>query len=90
MAARKRWGHVLTCNPFRGFIMAIKDRANNNAGFTLIELAVVMVIVGIIISIMATVLPSLIQSAKIRKARAILEKADYALDGFLAANGLCP
>ncbi|MBW2104387.1 MAG: prepilin-type N-terminal cleavage/methylation domain-containing protein, partial [Deltaproteobacteria bacterium] len=59
-------------------------------GFTLIELSVVLVIVGIVISIVATVLPSLIQSAKVRKARAILEKADYALEGYLTASGRLP
>jgi len=60
------------------------------AGFTLIELSVVLVIVGIIISIMATVLPSLIQAGKIKKARAILEKADISLLGYVSATGRCP
>jgi len=59
-------------------------------GFTLIEMAVVVVIVGIVISIVATVLPSLIKSSKIKKARAILEKTDYALEGYLSANGRAP
>ena len=62
----------------------------NRPGFTLIEMAVVMVVVGIIISIMATVLPSLIQSGKIKKARAILEKVDYALQGYSIANHRLP
>jgi len=62
----------------------------NRSGFTLIELAIVIVIVGIIISIMATVLPSLIQSAKIKKTQAILEKMDYSLEGYIVANGRCP
>ncbi|MDY6845140.1 MAG: LamG-like jellyroll fold domain-containing protein, partial [Thermodesulfobacteriota bacterium] len=59
-------------------------------GFTLIEMAIVVVIVGIVVSTIATVLPSLIQSAKIKKARAILEKVDYALEGYITANGQCP
>jgi prepilin-type N-terminal cleavage/methylation domain-containing protein len=62
----------------------------NRSGFTLIELAVVLVIVGIVISIVATVLPSLIQTTKIKKARAILEKVEYTLEGYFAANGQCP
>ncbi len=60
------------------------------SGFTLVEMAIVIVVVGIVISIVASVLPSLIASAKIRQARATLEKMDYALLGYLAANGRCP
>ncbi|NNG02439.1 MAG: prepilin-type N-terminal cleavage/methylation domain-containing protein [Desulfobacteraceae bacterium] len=59
-------------------------------GFTLVEITIVLVIVGIIISIAATVLPSLIQSSKIKKARAILEKIDISMEGYLVANGQCP
>jgi len=70
--------------------MTAISRAKNQSGFTLIEMAVVVVIVGIVISIMATVLPSLIQSAKISKAKAILEKADYALQGYSMANNRLP
>lgn len=60
------------------------------AGFTLIEMAIVIVIVGLLISIVVTVLPSLIQSAKIKKARAELERADFAIEGYVAANGREP
>ena len=70
-----------TCNP---------PITTRQAGFTLIEIAIVLVIVGIIISVAATVLPSLIQSAKIKKARAILDKTDYALQGYIIANGRLP
>ncbi|MBN1381462.1 MAG: prepilin-type N-terminal cleavage/methylation domain-containing protein [Deltaproteobacteria bacterium] len=60
------------------------------AGFTLIELTIVLVIIGIIISIMATVLPSLIESGKIKKTRAVLEQVEYAVQGYLTANGRLP
>ena len=53
-------------------------------------MAIVVVIAGIVISIVATVLPSLIRSAKTKKAEAILEKVDYAIQGYIAANGRCP
>ena len=39
----------------------------NCSGFTLIEMAVVMVVAGIIVSVMATVLPSLLQAGKNKK-----------------------
>jgi len=59
-------------------------------GFTLIEMAVVMIIVGIVISTMVTVLPSLLQTAKHREAKAQLEKIDYALQGYAIANNRLP
>ena len=62
----------------------------NRSGFTLIELAIVMVIVGIIISVVATVIPSLIQTAKNKKTQAILEKMDYAIQGYVVANHRLP
>jgi prepilin-type N-terminal cleavage/methylation domain-containing protein len=65
-------------------------KITDNNGFTLIEMVVVMVIVGIIISILVTVLPSLIQSSKIKKTQALLEKADYALQGYSIANYRLP
>ena len=60
------------------------------AGFTLIEMAIVVVIVGVVISIVSTVLPSLIQSSKIKKAQSVLEKVDYTLQGYITANGRLP
>jgi prepilin-type N-terminal cleavage/methylation domain-containing protein len=69
----------------------VKKAANSHQkGFTLIELSVVIVIIGIIISAIATVLPSLIYSSKIKKARAILEKIDYAVQGYAIANNRLP
>ena len=56
----------------------------------MIEMAIVIIVVGIIISIVAGVLPSLIASSKLKQAQATLEKMDYALQGYLAANGRCP
>lgn len=72
------------------FLYPNRTKAPNRSGFTLIEMAVVLVIVGIIISIMATVLPSLIKSAKVKKTRAILEKMDYAIRGKLISDQKLP
>ncbi len=60
------------------------------SGFTLIEMAMVMVIVGIIISIMMTVMPSLVKTGKIKEARAVLKKYDLALQGYAMANNRLP
>jgi prepilin-type N-terminal cleavage/methylation domain-containing protein len=65
-------------------------RPDAASGFTLIELAIVIVIIGIVIATIATVLPTLIQSSKIKQAKAILEKTTYAIEGYLDANGRCP
>ena len=73
---------IKQCNPTKGPVA--------NRGFTLIELAIVIVIVGIVIATIATVLPTLIHSSKIKQAKAILEKNTYALEGYLDANGRCP
>lgn len=59
-------------------------------GFTLIEMAIVVIIIGIVISIVAGVLPSLIASSKIRQAQALLEKVDFALQGYSIANHRLP
>lgn len=64
--------------------------AHGQDGFTLIEMAIVVVIAGIVMSIAATVLPSLIRSSNVKKAQAILEKVDYVLQGYVAANGQLP
>jgi len=63
---------------------------NNNNGFTLIEMAMVMVIVGIVISIMMTVMPTIIRTGKIKEARAKLTKYDYALQGYAISNFRLP
>ena len=60
-----------------------KDR---DAGFTLIEMTMVMVIVGIVVSIMLTVMPSVIRTGKLKEARANLEKYENALKGFAIIN----
>ncbi|MEJ2038633.1 MAG: prepilin-type N-terminal cleavage/methylation domain-containing protein [Desulfosarcinaceae bacterium] len=65
-------------------------RKPDTRGFTLIEMAVVIVIAGILISIAAGVLPSLIASAKIKQAKALLERADNALQGYALARHRLP
>ncbi len=70
---------------FRG-----RNSKNSQTGFTLIEMAMVITIAGIIISIMVTVLPSVLKSGKIKESRAKLTKYDYALRGYAIANFRLP
>ncbi len=70
--------------------MKVMGGGGRHGGFTLIELSVVLVVIGIIISIAATLLPGLIQSGKIRKAEAIMERAETSLVGYLLSNHRLP
>ena len=62
----------------------------NRYGFTLIEMAMVVVIVGILVSVVASVMPSLLRSSKVKQGQAILEKIDYSLQGYSMANHRLP
>ena len=75
-------------NPVRTYSLLYGSR--KAAGFTLIEMAIVLIVAGIVISIIASVLPSLIQSGKIRQANAGLERVDYTLQGYITATGRVP
>lgn len=68
----------------------MSGKLKTDSGFTLIEMAIVMVIIGIIISVMSTVLPNLIHSGKIKKTQSTLEKVDYSLQGYIVAAGRLP
>lgn len=66
------------------------DIKSKMSGFTLIEMAMVMIIAGIILSTIMTVLPSILKTAKAKETRALLEKYDYALLGYAIANSRLP
>ncbi|NOX35443.1 MAG: type II secretion system protein [Deltaproteobacteria bacterium] len=68
----------------------IKFKKGCDKGFTLIEMAMVMVIAGIIISTIMTVMPAIIKAGKIKQARAMLAKYDYALQGYAITNFRLP
>lgn len=68
----------------------MQKKLKNISGFTLIEMAMVMVIVGIVISIMMTVLPTIMKTGKIKEAQGKLAKYDYALQGYALANSRLP
>ncbi len=70
--------------------MSYSTTQTKNKGFTLVEMAIVLVIIGIVLSAMITVLPSIIASAKARKTKAILEKIDYSVRGYIGATHHLP
>jgi prepilin-type N-terminal cleavage/methylation domain-containing protein len=67
-----------------------RKRLLDDCGFTLVEMAIVIVILGVIVSIAATALPPLIASSKIKKTRALLEKAEHALQGYSMVHHRLP
>ena len=62
----------------------------DDTGFTLIEMAIVIILVGVIISIAAAALPPLILSFKIKKTEALLEKVDNAIQGYSMVHHRLP
>ncbi len=60
------------------------------SAFTLIEMSIVIVIVGILVSIVMTVMPSVVKTAKIKEARAQLSKYEKALQGYAINNYRLP
>ena len=53
-------------------------------------MAVVLIIIGVIISVIATAIPSLLKSAKIRQAQGAMDRYEFTLEGYIGANGRCP
>ncbi|MBF0152244.1 MAG: type II secretion system protein [Magnetococcales bacterium] len=59
-------------------------------GFSLIELSIVMVIVGLLLSIGFSLMPNYLQSAKYSAARAQMKEIQNAIEGFAIANNRLP
>ncbi|HVN71417.1 MAG TPA: type II secretion system protein [Desulfomonilia bacterium] len=73
----------------------ITDKLNpsplsSRRGFTLIEMAFVLVIVGILVSLGAQLLPMLVKQNKLKDDRALVEQAKNALIGYALATGRLP
>ena len=59
-------------------------------GFTLIELSIVLILIGVIISTMTSVLPSLIRSSKVKQGKTSIEIVDNTLMGYAMASHRLP
>jgi len=62
----------------------------NNAGFTLIELLTVIAIIGILAGFILTVLPGMLDRAKVADTRNTMKQVALALDGYYADHGSYP
>ena len=59
-------------------------------GFTLIELAIALVIIGILMGIGAGLIGSLVKSEKMRKTRSVVEAAKEAIKGYAVSHRVLP
>ncbi len=59
-------------------------------GFTLIELAFVLVIVGILVGMGAELLPMLVKQSKLKEARLMVRETKTAITGYALATGRLP
>ena len=77
-------------NRFHRFLNGKQKGIFQTRGFTLIEMTMVLVIAGIILSIVATVIPSRIKTSTTNKNQALSERFDNSIQGFLVANHRLP
>lgn len=63
---------------------------NHKKGFTLIELAFVLVIVGILVGMGAEILPMLVKQSKLKESRLMVREAKTAITGYALATGRLP
>ncbi|MCD6571349.1 MAG: prepilin-type N-terminal cleavage/methylation domain-containing protein [Deltaproteobacteria bacterium] len=62
----------------------------SQGGFTLIELAFVLVIIGLLIGLGASMFPMLVKQNKLRETRALVEESKIALIGYAMAENRLP
>jgi len=67
-----------------------RERRVRQAGFTMIELAIVVLILGLILGGLAMPLATQRENARLRDARQQIDDVQAALEGFVLANGFLP
>ncbi len=70
--------------------VAEKKKLNDRHGFTLIELAFVLVIMGLLIGMGAELLPMLVKQNKLKECRAMVQETKTAIIGYALATGRLP
>lgn len=69
---------------------ASRCKPSHRAGFTLIEVAIVMVILGLLIGLGAELLPMLVKQNKLKDNRVLVKEARTAVIGYALATGRLP
>ena len=69
---------------------APRCKPSQRAGFTLIEVAIVMVILGLLIGLGAELLPMLVKQNKLKDNRVLVKEARTAIIGYALATGRLP
>jgi len=70
--------------------MALPDRHRSNQGFTLVEIALVMVVIGLLVGLGAALIGPLTDRAKLTENRETVKTAYQAILGFAASNKRLP
>lgn len=70
--------------------LKIRKSASSSTGFSLIEIAVVLVVLSILLAVVAVPLATQVNQRKVTETRSAMENAQKALIGFSAANGRLP
>ncbi|MBF0137898.1 MAG: type II secretion system protein GspG [Magnetococcales bacterium] len=65
-------------------------KKNTASGFSLIELSIVMIVVGLLISVGFSLMPNYLQSSKVTAARTQMKEIQNAIEGFAIANNRLP
>lgn len=68
----------------------LTDKQKNQAGFTLIELAIVIIIGGLLVTFMASALFAFMKKSQLNRTEFRIEKIEQALADYLSINGRYP
>ena len=80
----------MTCSLLSIHKIAMPTRIQRHSGFTLIEIAVVIMIVGFLLGTILGPLSTQQENRKIKETEQLLEEVREALTGFAALNGFLP
>jgi prepilin-type N-terminal cleavage/methylation domain-containing protein len=70
--------------------MSMKNKPQRQAGFTLVEIAIVLLIVGLLLGGLLAPLSSQLEQRRVSDTRRVMEEAREALFGFALRNGYLP